>query len=437
MTQTAFDITVDGWGTHDFSDATTGVLTRDVSPLILEVLRRDPTFLGTIGVGTPAKNRKVEWFERDWIPFQFTSDTDIPNDTVDIDLTVCEHNMGKWLTRGTKLMLTGRATATAGSTPTAIASWTPGEVFHCTKVDLTTLGATGHCIVTVARQYGASPLSTTAPGAPITTNGLEFEIMGAALPENSSPGSDQSRGFGPAIVNYTEIDGFDLDVSGTSMAMDVFGMSDFYGTNLKELTEELKLRLNRKAIYGLPLGLDTAPYGETYAGSDTQVQTMGGLKYYLNRTGGNVISTGYTTPTEELINHMCRMIIAKNGSLNNRKGSLLCSPANAEIFGDLWKDKIHITREDTVRGVQVKSILTKLGFMLDIVWDQNMRNNDLIIYNPSKVEIAPLRGRAWFVKKYDNGKDGQSARVIGEWTMRVRDSLKDHAICTCLTTPAA
>ena len=433
MTQTAFGITVDGWGSHDFADATTGVLIRDVSPLILEVLRRDPTFLGTIKVGAAAKNRKVEWFERDWIPFQFTTDTNLPANSSDIDITCVELGMGKWITVGTKLMLTGRYTVNTTPTPITDSGYVPGEVFHVTKVDLTTLGPTAALILTVAREFGGSPNSTAA----ITTNGIEFEILGASLPENSSPGSDQSRGYGPAVVNYTEIDGFDLNVSGTAMQMDTFGMSDFYGTNLKELTEELKLRLNRKAIYGLPQGLDTAPHGGSYAGSDSQLRTMGGLKYYLNRAGGNVISSGYTTPTEDLINHMCRQIIAKNGQLNNRKGNLLCSPANAEIFADIWKDKIQINREDTVRGTQVKTILTKLGFQLDIVWDANMRNNDLIIYNPTKVEIAPLRGRAWFVKKYDNGSDGQTARVIGEWTMRVFDSLKDHAICTCLTTPAA
>lgn len=435
MAQTAFDITVDGWGSHDYADATTGVLQRDVSPLILEVLRRDPTFLGTIKVGQPATNRKVEWFERDWIPFQFSTNTNIPNDANDIDLTCVELGMAKWLTVGTKLMLTGRATL--ATTPSAIASWTPGEVFLVTKIDLTKMGPSDAAIVTVSRQFGGTPLTNTAPNAAINTDGLEFEILGASLPENSSPGNDQSRGYGPAVVNYTEIDGFDLNISGTAMQMDTFGMQDFYGTNLRELTEELKLRLNRKAIYGVPQGMDTAPHGSTYAGSDTQLRTMGGIKYYLNRTGGNVIASGYTTPTEDLINHMCRMIIAKNGQLNNRKGNLLCSPANAEIFADIWKDKIQINREDTVRGTQVKTILTKLGFQLDIVWDANMRNNDLIIYNPTKVELAPLRGRAWFVKKYDNGSDGQTARVIGEWTMRIRDSLKDHAICTCLTTPAA
>ena len=422
MAQTPFDITQSGWASSDFSDATTGILQRDISPLMLEVLRRDPTFLGTIKVGAAAKNRKVEWFERDWIPFQFTTDTNIPNDANALDVTVIEQNMGKWLTIGTKLMLTGYATA---GTP----SFTPGEVFEVTGVDTTTLGSTGHCIATLARCFGGSPQS----GA-ITTNGLQFEILGASLPENSLPGQDRSRGYGPALVNYTEIDGFDLNMSGTAMAMNTINMSDFWGTNLKELTEELKLRLNRKAIYGIPQGIDTAPHGGTYAGSDTQIRTMGGLKYYLNRAGGNVISSGYTTPTEELINHMCRLIIAKNGQLNNRKGNILCHPANAEIFADIWKDKIQINRQDTVRGVEVKTILTKLGFQLDIVWDQNMRPNDLIVYNPTKVEIAPLTGRAWFVKKYDNGSDGQTARVIGEWTMRVWDSLKDHAICTCLTT---
>lgn len=424
MAQTAFDITANGWASYDYADATTGIVQRDLSPLMLEVLRRDPTFLGTIKTGAAAKNVKVEWLERDWIPFQFTTDTNIPNDGNDLDVTVIEHNMGKWLTVGTKLMLTGYATS--GSF-----SYTPGEVFHVTKVDLTTLGSTDHAIVTLSRLFGGTPQT----GA-VTANGLQFEILGASLPENSAPGLDRSRGYGPALVNYTEIDGFDLNMSGTAKALNLYNMSDFWGTQLKELTEELKLRLNRKAIYGVPQGLDTAPHGTSYTGSDTQLRTMGGIKYYLNRAGGNVVSSGYTTPTEELINHMCRMIIAKNAQLNNRKGNILCHPANAEILADLWKDKIHITREDTVRGVQVKTILTKLGFTLDIVWDQNMRPNDLIIYNPTKVEIAPLQGRAWFVKKYDNGADGDSARVIGEWTMRIWDSLKDHAICTCLTTPA-
>ena len=122
MAQTPFDITVDGWGSHDYDDHATGILERDISPLMLEVLRRDPTFLGTIKVGKAATNRKVEWFERDWIPFQFTTNTNIPNDAAALDITVIEANMGKWLSSGTKLMLTGYATSGAYT-------YTPGSEF--------------------------------------------------------------------------------------------------------------------------------------------------------------------------------------------------------------------------------------------------------------------------------------------------------------------
>ena len=402
---------VEGWGTHDYVDATTGVLIRDVSPLMLEVLRRDATLLGRFKQGKAATNRKVEWFERDWVPFQFTSNNDITNDTTDLTLTAIEtvagKNIARWFAPGDLFMC-------IGSTDGTVAPQT--EVFQVVSSTESTN------VVVLDREYGG----TTHAGS-ITTNGLIFEKLGPVTEENSRPGSDKSRGYGPAKFNYTQIFSYDLDVSGTALAMNQYNMGDFFGTNLKELTEELKLQLERVAIYGVA-------HSSVPLGDDTVARTMNGIRAYLVAAGGNSITSGYTSPNEELINALCRKIIAKNGQLNNRHGVLACSPSNAEVIADIWKDKIIIQREDTVRGTQVKSIVTKLGFTLDLVWDPNIHNNDLMILNDSKLEIVPLQGRAWFVKRYDNGTDGQTARVIGEWTTRIWDASKDHAICTCLTT---
>jgi hypothetical protein len=398
---------LEGWGTPSFVDATNLVLQRDVHPLLLEVLRRDPTLIGRFKTGKAATNRKVEWFERDWVPFQFTTNSDITNDTTDLTLTPIETGVQKWFAPGDIVQCVG---------DTGGVNAPQSELF---QVVSSTVGGT----IVLDREYGG----TTHAGA-ITTAGLIFEKISPNLTENSSPREDQSRGFGPPKVNYTQIFGYDMDVSGSALAMNMYNMSDFYGTNLKELTEELKLNLERASIYGVPRASDPEA-----TAADAR-RTMGGLRYYLTQSGANYVSTGYTTVTEDLINYMCRKIVNKNGKLDNQRGIIACSPGNAEVIADIWKDKIQINREDTVRGTQVKSIVTKLGFTLDIVWDINIRTSDLFILNTSKIEIAPLQGRAWFVKKYDNGKDGQSSRVIGEWTMRVWDSLKDHAYCDCLTT---
>lgn len=408
---------VTGWGAHDYANATTGVLERDVSSIFLEVLRRDPTLLGHFKTGAPAKSIKTEWFDRSWVPFQFTTDTNLTNDgTTDEALTANEtlggKNIAHWFAPGDLFMLIGDTSGTN----------VPG-----TEVYQVVTSAEDTNIITLDRCYGGSTSNHTTYGAGLTTNGLIFEKLSPVTEENSAPGGDKSHTHGPAEANYTQIFSYDMDISDTSLAIDQYNISDFFAVNLKELTEELKLQLERTAIYGLQ-------HASVPLGDDTVARTMNGIKYYLNRATGNRITSGYTSPNEELINHMCRLVIAKNGQLANRKGLLACSPANAEIIGDIWKDKIQINREDTTRGTQVKTIVTKLGFSLDVVWDPNIHNNDLFILNPNKIEIAPLKGRAWFVKRYDNGTDGKTARVIGEWTTRIFDSLKDHAICTCLTT---
>jgi hypothetical protein len=420
---------VSGWGTHDFVDATTGVLQRDVSSIFLEVLRRDPTLLGHFKTGKAATNREVEWFDRAWVPFQFSTATSTlqTDSSTDETLTAVEtlgaKNIARWFEPGDLFMLVGSAGGTSGVLPAQ------PEVYQV----VTSTESTN--VIVLDRVYGgstsnyASAIGKTANAAVTVAlwGNLYFEKLGPVTPENSSPNGDKTHTHGPAEKNYTQIFSYDLDVSGTSLAMNQYNMSDYFGTNLKELTEELKLQLERTAIYGLQ-------NSNVPSGSDAYARTMNGIKYYIDRAAGNRIITGYTTPNEELINALCRKIIRKNGQLDNRKGILACSPANAEVIADIWKDKIQINREDTVRGTQVKTIVTKLGFSLDVVWDPNIHNNDLMILNPSKLEIVPLQGRAWFVKRYDNGTDGQTARVLGEWTTRVYDSLKDHAICTCLTT---
>lgn len=419
-----------GWSTPDFADSTTGVLQRDVSAIFLEVLRRTPTLLGHFKTGKPATNIMTEWFDRDWVPFSFTTATDLQADgTTDETLTAVEtlagEGVAKWFDVGDLFMLTGSAGGTAGrlaGQPEVYKVVTSTESTNVIVLDRVYGGSTSNY---------ASAIGKTANAA-ITNalwGNLTFEKLSPVTQENSRANErlDKSHTHGPAQANYTQIFSYDMDVSGTAMAVNQYGMSDYFGTNLKELTEELKLQLERTAIYGLQ-------HGSTPKGTSTMPRTMNGIKYYLDRAGANRVITGYTTPNEDLLNYMCRMILAKNGQLNGRKGLLACSPTNAEIIADIWKDKIQINREDTTRGTQVKTIITKLGFQLDVVWDQNIHNNDLFILNPNKIELAPLQGRAWFVKRFDAGADGQQARIIGEWTTRVFDAYKDHAICTCLTT---
>src|SRR5512146_2978689 len=66
-----------GWGVSQFDEANKKQLVRDVHPLIVEVLKRDPLLPGYLGHGAACKQTEHEWFERDWIPFQFRTEDDI------------------------------------------------------------------------------------------------------------------------------------------------------------------------------------------------------------------------------------------------------------------------------------------------------------------------------------------------------------------------
>jgi hypothetical protein len=165
---------------------------------------------------------------------------------------------------------------------------------------------------------------------------------------------------------------------------------------------------------------------------------MGGLLQFME--SGNIDTTGGAI-SATIINNMMEDIF-QDGSFSDNY-AILCSENQARrisAFNTTGSNPM-VTRsmaEAGSFGFAIKEFVGDLpvqnGFMAKIVVDPNFPRDQVAIVDLNNIRLVPLRGSE--LKDMDAtapGFDGAARRVLGEYTLEVRNGDKSHALATGLT----
>lgn len=371
-------------------------LVRDLSGAFTQLVKSYPTFLSLVQVGPDALNTKHEWLEDELSPVQTT----IASFDTDGD--------------GTGVNVASTAGIRAGSILrfTTAADVSRTELCKVASVDSAT-------DLTLVRDYAGTTGVTLVVGDKV-------HLVSSPVAEKST--ASAQAGQEPDVAyNYTEIFEETVDISRTAQAIKIYGLENALNYQVQNGMQKIMWRMNNAAIHGVRLVRSSGVEG-----------TMGGVLSYLS--GGNVTAVGGAL-TSSVINDALEDIFQDGGYSNNYV--ILCSENQARrisAFNTAGSNPMVIDQrtDNMTFGQYISKFIGDLpvqnGFTANIVVDPNMLRDQVAILDMNRISINPLVDRSLQDEDATSpGFDGYMRRIIGEYTMEVKNGASAHALLTGLT----
>ncbi len=363
---------------------------RDLSNEFDAIRQASPVLLSLLRIGAAASNVKHEWLEDKLAP---------KSDAI--------NNAAGYLANATEIVVDDESKFEVGMLIAAEGSF---EVMKVTAVTANT-----HTL-TVTRGYGSSTAAALSDNQVI-------KIISKPRLQGTDPGDD--AGQEPSVeYNYTQIFDRTAKVSRTGQIIKKYGIEDALNYEVSVQMDQLMRDLNNSLIYG-----------RRVASSAGVPSSMGGLLQFLAQTGANKSDASAADLTPTMLNNLLESIYTDGG----KPSILLCNTMQARKITAFNSSTSNYTvqQDSKIAGNQVIRFMGDLpmGVITDIVVDINMPRDVVMILDPSRLELNPLDGSAF--KDEDArlpGADYFARRILGEYTMTVKNAKEAHGMLYNLKT---
>jgi hypothetical protein len=348
---------------------------RDLTDVLSTVIKDEPRFISNFKRVEDATQQKHEWLE-DQIAGRSVTVAGI----TDLTITATAADVAK-LKVGSLLVVKNDS-----------------ALFRVNSIDSTT----AFTVVRVA----ANGSSVLAPEADDVLN-----IVSSPMAEGSTNGDgEESYHLSATDFNCTQIFRKDIVLTGSALAINVFGNVDNQINRQTAFAlSEVARDLNRVALFGRRIEASSANRGE-----------IGGLYYYGTQTGALAINANASALDSFMINDAAQSILSEGGEPTQ----ILCSPGQARVLSNEFKDKLQIIRADEKRGAYVAVVVNEInGRAMTIMADPDVPDSDAWVLDSTGFGLSNLKGRALCDEDATpKGFDGIKRMALGELTLEFKNA---------------
>ena len=286
---------------------------RDLSDILSTVVKDEPRFISNFKAVADATAQKHEWLEDQIMGRSVTAMT-VNNSNI----TASAADIAK-LKTGTLLVLQNDS-----------------ALFRVKSINGTTF---------TLELAGANGSATTMP-----TAGAVLNIVSSPMAEGSANGDgEETSHLSGTEYNYMQIFRKDIVLTGTAMAINVYGSID---NQINRQTAfalgELARDLNRVALFGARREPGAAVRGEA-----------GGLYFFATGENAMAIDAKGIALDSFMINDAAQNILSEGGE----PMQILCSPGQARVLSNKYKPSLQILRSDDRRGAYVATIVNEISVL--------------------------------------------------------------------------
>lgn len=233
-------------------------------------------------------------------------------------------------------------------------------------------------------------------------------IVSSPVKENSrsTDGESTKRSVGSSY-NYTQIIRKDLGISASALATSTIDQVENSIARQTEFAlQEAARDMNRCAIWGV----------RTERNEQNSVDgEAGGLYAFATALS---VNAGGGRLTSKLVNDAAAKIMDEGG----QPTTLYCTPAQARVLANEYKNNITVMRDDEKRGVYVAVVVNEAnGMNIHIVGDPDFDDADAFLADDAcfaKSDMRPIGD----TDSTPPDADGISRKVIGEFTFEFRNA---------------
>ena len=367
----------------------------DISPILLAALMVDTGVLGQVPMSAEGVYDVVHYWNEIALNDQFVTLNN--GGTVGAADTSCVVSSAGIIRKGALLKPVDTAPGTA-------------EIIQVTAVSGTTL--------TISRGYGGTTATTHADGSTLT-------IIGMPLQEASDIQTDVTKV--PSVgTNYTQIFERSITISRNQMKRRMAAIHDFLAQSLHDRTMELKRELELALIHSVKSGSNPA-------GTDSVYRSFDGLLALITNavsTSEAMSSTVFDTQVKNLID---------NGAADAQSKLVLVAPTVIrQTISGFQASNRRLVESDVKVGHYVEQIVSDLGPVVDVVTSNYLGAGAAspwtsILLDTSRCSLKPFADDTFKLMAATDWVDGIKRRVLGEYTVELRNGSKAHYVHTGLS----
>ena len=248
-------------------------------------------------------------------------------------------------------------------------------------------------------------------GETMPESGAVMNIVSSPMAEGSVNGDgEETAHFSGSNYNYMQIFRKDIVLTGTAMAINIYGSVD---NQINRQTAfalgELARDLNRVALFGVRREPTATVRGEA-----------GGLYNFATGNGCMSIDADNLALDSFMINDAAQNILSEGGE----PMQILCSPGQARVLSNEYKRSLQVLRSDDRRGAYVATVVNEIsGRGMTIMADPDVPDCDVWVLDTAGLGLASLKGRSITdVDATPQGFDGIKRMAIGELTFEFKNA---------------
>ncbi|MFF6014148.1 SU10 major capsid protein [Lysinibacillus fusiformis] len=269
--------------------------------------------------------------------------------------------------------------------------------------ELVLISSINHSMKTLTVERGYSD-TTAAAIAKDTVIEFLFTRSAEGMAAREARSKPRTRGD-----NYTQIFMESVSVTGTAQAVDQYGIRDLYDHERVKKQLEVALQLEKALINGIKY-------------DDGRVRQMSGIRQFIKT---NLTDAGGQKVSIQMLRDMAQTVYKSGGLASGGQYVFIVSSNQKVAISDLQGDKIRIVQAETVRGQVVDKLATDFG-TFSIVMNDNVKDNEILLVDPARIAIRPLKGREFGHVETAITGDTKDGFVVGEYTLEFLQE-KAHA----------
>lgn len=364
---------------------------RDLSNVFKQMFASLPLLIGLIAMGAAATATTHEWLDDEIKPVSATvNGAHIATDAL---LTVVS-------TKGIEKGMVLRFETAAGASIDE-------------QVIVTAINSATQLAVT--RGYGGTTAAAIADKTVITPIA---KPLAEATEADADPGREPS-----AESNYTQIIDRVAKVSKTAQTVRMYGIADALNYQVSVMMGFISRDLNSQIIYGRKAKRGAAANG-----------SFGGVLQYMN---GGVTDTTGGAISSTIINNVFQDIF-EAGGMSNRYAICVAPNQARKISAFMTQDKVPVTTKLATEGFAVNRFVGDIPafsgnpYEAFVAVDPNLPKDRLLVLDLNRISLVPLRPFT-DMNAAPEGADYFARRILGEYTLEVKNGQTAHGKATGLT----
>ena len=262
--------------------------------------------------------------------------------------------------------------------------------------------------IVVSRNYGGGGIGSLAAGG-------EFYVRGMAGVEGLDHSGSSVRRLGSRLANTVGLFRAEIAMSGTDMALDLYG-NDSYGSTQAKALKQALWGLENEVLRGVWNSTNSlGTFSATTGAGDTR--TMQGLRNFITTVNSTVAASSFAAATHTYLGDAFANIFDQGGS-PNETWAIVAGPNRYRAISDLNDTKVQDSNDREVFKRVIRTYTGPFG-SAEVILGRALGTNEALIIPRERVKVVPLQGRSFSIKAMADTGDNQKSLLTGEYTIEV------------------